>query len=181
MSQTQKGTLLGKAEWLSSVDIALNGLFGAIALAIAYELAAIVFNPEHTTQVFGLLVLNWHFMNALQLGVFEVGVFVLIVVWKPVKQGLDENAAKLWFVNLKAQYDKLTEALDTEEGKILAEEILQKCRDMVNTKHESNQKSEEQPAIFHDPVLPDPGLSPTSVPWDTKIHPVEPAPDETGR
>jgi len=156
---TQKSSILGKAEWLTSVDVALNGLFGVIALMIAYELGAMIFNPTHLTE-WGFIKINWHFTNALCLLVMAAFVFAGILLWKPVKLGLEETSAKLWFYNLKQDYSKLSEALDTEEGKVLAHELLDKMKDVVEDKN-----TEKPVKVVHTTVQPDSTTDLPPTPW----------------
>jgi hypothetical protein len=137
MSKKQT-SFLGKIEWLTGgVDVVLNGLLGAIGLAIAFEAGSIVFNPDHTVVFLGL-TLNWHFTNALQLGILEILVFFGIIIWKPVKVGIQETQAQLFMLNLKNDYTHLKEALDTEEGQLAMKDILRTIMEKAQTEDTPN-------------------------------------------
>ena len=161
---TKSQNLPGKLQWLRSVQLCLKGLIGTYGLLLAWEGANIIFNPQHTVNTLGL-VLNWHFMNILQLMPSFIIFLVAYYLSQPVEQGLRENEAKLFFTNLKEDYTHLKQALQQEEGKLLLRELIEEVKKNIDTgKPKKQSKVDNQPHI----TLADSGTPP--MPWhDTDL------------
>ena len=124
MMPKQQSNLVGRLEWLKSVSLALTGTFGALLLALGYEIVAMISNPHEALT---------HFAVALMLLVMASWVLVLKIAWDPISLGIDETKAKLVFINWKRSVSKV-------EMLLMAEEELMK---------QDEQNAEEQPAVDH--------------------------------
>ena len=163
MSKTKD--LPGKLQWLNSVQVCLKGLIGTYGLLLAWEGANIVFNPQHTVTTLGL-VLNWHFMNILQLTPSLVIFLVAYYLSQPVEQGLRENEAKLFFLNLRKDYTHLKKAIHEEEGRYLLRDLVDDLMKELRDDYDQG-KPKEQPKMDNKSPLNVGVTGITSLPWDS--------------
>jgi uncharacterized membrane protein YobD (UPF0266 family) len=149
MSKNSKN-ILGSVEWVTNVYRAIVGIFGAMLLALAYCVGQIIWAPD---KVYDYVVVM------LILALIAVGAFALYLVYVPWAQGVQENEQKLYFTNLGKEYRKIDEYLESEQGDILAQEIVNK----VMTRVQNAQKSDR---VGDSVARPDARPGDPSVPWD---------------